>query len=256
MNPIYFGTSREPLFGVYHPPKARSASATGAVLCAPWGQEYMRTHRALRLLATQLARAGLPTMRFDYFGAGDSAGDGDDGGPTRWTADILAAGDELRDTASVKELCFIGLRLGALLAAGAAARRKDVRRMVLWDPVLDGNAYLTELLQHATPGQREGVVSAHGFPLTDATRKELSSLRLSECLGRSSPETLVVVSDPKPEYQRLVDAAAANGSRISLRHIPSAGDWDDMDRFGAALLPQQIIRGIVTWLAGEEGETP
>jgi uncharacterized protein len=251
MNPVYFGTSKEPLFGIYHSPKARSGVGSGAVLCAPWGQEYMRTHRALRLLATQLARAGLPAMRFDYYGVGDSAGQSVDGTPGRWVGDIGAAADELRDTASVKELTFIGLRLGALLAAAAAARRKDVRRLVLWDPILEGKDYLGELLSHSDPGTEPGVAGFHGFPLGEKTRQELEGLRLADYLGPAAPETLVVVSHPSAEAEGLVNGAAAAGARVSLRHIPSAGDWDDMDRFGAALLPQQIIRGIVTWLAGE-----
>lgn len=255
MNPIYFGTSKEPLFGVFHAAKARSGSAAGAVLCAPWGQEYMRTHRALRLLATQLAKAGIPAMRFDYFGAGDSAGDSDAGGPTRWISDIGYAADELRDTAAVKEITLIGLRLGAVLAAAAARQRTEVSRLVLWDPILQGDEYLAELVPHATRGTRDGVPGAHGYPLTESYRQELSGVRLDHCLDGSAAEILVVVSEPRPEYQRLVDERAATGTRIALRHIQSAGDWDDMDRFGAALLPQQIIRGIVSWLAGE-GDTP
>ena len=68
----------------------------GAVLCAPWGQEYMRTHRALRQLATQLDRAGIHVFRFDYFGTGDSSGDSDAGTPLRWIEDIRSAADEPR----------------------------------------------------------------------------------------------------------------------------------------------------------------
>ena len=252
MNPIYFGTSAEPLFGVYHPSRAKGPASMGAVLCAPWGQEYMRTHRALKQLATQLTRAGVHVFRFDYFGTGDSIGASDAGTPLRWIEDIRTAGDELKDTAGIDQISFVGLRLGATLAAAAAESRDDVQKLVLWDPVLDGADYVRELLQHADEGATEQLAGVHGFPVTSTMKRELPGLRLANILGKSSPETLVVVSEEKPEYNALVDLARGHGAPVTLKHIASAGNWEDMDRLGAALLPQQIIRGIVSWLSGEE----
>ena len=45
------------------------------MLCYPWGSEYIYAHRSLRLLAQRRAAAGIHTLRFDYFGTGDSDGD-------------------------------------------------------------------------------------------------------------------------------------------------------------------------------------
>lgn len=252
MNPIYFGTSAEPLFGVYHPSRAKGPAQLGAVLCAPWGQEYMRTHRALRQLATQLTRAGVHVFRFDYFGTGDSIGASDAGTPLRWIEDIRSAADELKDNAGIEQLSFVGLRLGATLAAAAAEGRDDVKKLVLWDPVLSGAEYATELLSHADAGATDAVAGVHGFPVTAAMKRELPTLTLSALLRNGAPETLVVVSEEKPEYTALVREVSAAGAPVTLRHIASAGNWEDMDRLGAALLPQQIIRGITGWLSGEE----
>lgn len=252
MNPVYFGTSAEPLFGVYHPSRSKGPAELGAVLCAPWGQEYMRTHRALRQLATQLNRAGIHVFRFDYFGTGDSIGASDAGTPLRWIEDIRSAADELKDTAGIEKLSFVGLRLGATLAAAAAEGRDDVQSLVLWDPVLDGEDYLKDLLSQADEGATEDVAGVHGFPVTAAFRRELPPLKLRSLLTKGGPETLVVVSEEKPEYAALVNEVSATGAPVALKHIASAGNWEDMDRLGAALLPQQIIRGIVGWLSGEE----
>lgn len=252
MNPIYFGTSAEPLFGVYHPSRAKGPATLGVVLCAPWGQEYMRTHRAYRQLATQLTRAGVHVFRFDYFGTGDSVGASDAGTPLRWIEDIRSAADELKDNAGIEQIGFVGLRLGATLAAAAADGRDDVKRLVLWDPVLDGGEYVTELLTHADDGATEALAGVHGFPVTATMKRELPGLKLAALVRKGGPETLVVVSEEKAEYSAMVRQAAAGGAPVTLRHIASAGNWEDMDRLGAALLPQQIIRGIVSWLAGEE----
>jgi hypothetical protein len=58
-------------FGWLHPAPGRR----GVVLCNAWGQEALCAHRSWRLLAMDLAAAGLPTLRFDYPGTGDSLDD-------------------------------------------------------------------------------------------------------------------------------------------------------------------------------------
>ncbi len=247
MNPVHFASSREPLFGVYHAPQVRGAGM-GVVLCPPFGQEYMRTHRALKQLASQLSRSGAHAFRFDYFGTGDSAGTSGAGGPIRWIADIEAAASELGETAELASLSLVGLRLGGLLAAGFAKANRKIGRLVLWDPVLDGRAYAAELRAQAGPGALPGVPGVHGFPFPESIASELEGLRMPELLSEGTSEVMIVVSKPNAACEAM--AREARSSRISVRHIPSAGDWEDMDRLGAALLPQQIIRGIVSWLTG------
>ena len=66
------------------------------VLCYPWGSEYIHAHRALRQLATRLSMAGFHTLRFDYFGTGDSAGEMEDADLGVWEDDIETAIEELK----------------------------------------------------------------------------------------------------------------------------------------------------------------
>jgi len=66
MNVFYFGAGERRLFGVYTP--ARHGGRRGAVLCPPWGQEYLRAHRSIAQLANTLATAGVHVLRFDYSG--------------------------------------------------------------------------------------------------------------------------------------------------------------------------------------------
>ena len=41
----------------------------------------------------------------------------------------------------------MGLRLGASLAVLTARNNPDVNRLILWDPVIDGNKYMQEMLR-------------------------------------------------------------------------------------------------------------
>ena len=246
MNPLFFGDSRRPLYGVYHPPRQRGAKERGVVLCYPFGQEYMRSHRAFRQLAVLLAKAGYAVLRFDYFGTGDSAGESEDGSVEQWVTDVHTAVQELRDTSGALRVTLVGLRLGAALAALAAVDREDVDLVVLWDPVTDGSDYLAELLAGRAG---EPTVSApagiNGFPLTARLRAEIDALDLHLLRPRDVGRTALVVSSEREPYLRLRDAMLGGGRTIDFRCVPSMANWGEVDSFGSALLPQEIIQSIV-----------
>ena len=119
MTPFYFGMRQRRLFGIYEP--ARTSSAHAAVLCNPWGNEYIHAYRSLRQLALLLTIAGFHILRFDYYGTGNSAGDMIDADVQGWKADIETAMDELRHITDLQQVTLVGLRLGATLAAAVAA---------------------------------------------------------------------------------------------------------------------------------------
>ena len=112
------------------------------MLCHPWGSEYIYAHRSVRHLALALCAAGFHTLRFDYFGTGDSAGESGDGDIPGWETDIESAMEELRDISGIPRVTLIGLRLGGTLAAQVAARRSaEVGELVMWTPILSGGTF-------------------------------------------------------------------------------------------------------------------
>ena len=258
MNPFFFGSSKEPLYGVYHPPRAHTSRPTAVVLCYPLWQEYMRAHRAFRQLAMLLSKAGFPVLRFDYFGTGDSAGESDAGDVSRWTHDISTAIDELKDTAGVSKVSLVGLRVGASLAASVATVRKDLDRIILWDPVVGGKAYVEKMVvtEQADGGEHRdetlGTIGIKGFPLTSRMRDGLEGIDLQRLSTPASGRMIMTVSSERPEFVAFRDALTGRRVAMTYRHIPSAGNWDEIDRFGSALLPQSIIQGIVGCLTDDQ----
>src|SRR5665213_1908839 len=120
--PLYFPSGEHQLFGWLHRPAAEHMSDTGLVICKPFGYESICAHRSIRSFAEAAAALGVPALRFDYVGTGDSA----DLEPEAeqlalWTRDILAAVTELQRCTGVRRVCLLGFRLGALLATLAAA---------------------------------------------------------------------------------------------------------------------------------------
>jgi pimeloyl-ACP methyl ester carboxylesterase len=177
IEPFYFGAADTQLFGACHLPPSERRRACGVVLCAPMGEEYIRFHRALRQLSDRLVRVGFPVLRFDFYGCGDSGGDGEAGRLQQWRTDIVRAIDELRRRSGAARVGLIGLRLGGSLAAEVSATRDDVVALVLWDAVVKGSDYLDELAALHRDMLRYAHVRAHpqavqseildmlGFPL-------------------------------------------------------------------------------------------
>ncbi|HEY2743923.1 MAG TPA: alpha/beta hydrolase [Polyangia bacterium] len=258
--PIHFGSAAEPLFGWFHAPRAPARGA-GIVVCHPIGDDYVRAHRALRHLAERLQRAGFAVLRFDFGGTGDSAGD--ERGVERvrgWIGDVGRAVDELRARAGVDEVCVIGARLGATLAAVAAAERGDVAALALWSAYLDGRAYVDEttrlykmhkLLEPrsfaAEPRDwQPGGAEALGFLLTPATVAALGGVDL-RALPRPAPRVLVVGAGAASPQAALAERLSLVGAETTYERVPS-------DRFlimvpHEASLPTAALEAIVGWVA-------
>src|ERR1700744_4792050 len=141
MNPIVF----DGCMGWLHD----APGTRGVVLCNAFGHEAMWSHKSMRRLATQLARNGMPTLRFDYHGTGDSAGSDED--PARlemWGGNIVAAPRKLGETTGGRGLRAARPRSGAAPPApGGQVLRGDETPagLVLLAPAVAGRNYLREL---------------------------------------------------------------------------------------------------------------
>lgn len=145
--PFFFRREREQLFAMLHGPKEK-ANATAFVMSHPFGEEKLWSHRVFVSVARALAARGHPVLRFDFVGAGDSTGMTPDTSLDTHLADLRAAVAELKARRSgVQRVGLIGLRLGATFAALAAEQEIADGPLVLWDPILDGEAYFQELLR-------------------------------------------------------------------------------------------------------------
>ena len=157
---------------------------------------YMGSHRTLVQLATRLALNGVTTLRFDFHGVGDSAGENGAGDTGQWTRDLGTAVGELARRAGSPP-AVIGLRLGATVALlrQAESDAPEVPALVLWDPVVDGPAFLDEAaaLQHERFGRDDGEVL--GFPISARLRADLTRLDVHR-FGRPRARRVLVVQTP------------------------------------------------------------
>ena len=252
MNPLFFGDSQSPLFGIHQPPAAAGPDL-GVVLCPPVAQEYIRTHWAFVQLANQLSRAGVHVLRFDYFGVGDSAGASEEGTVARWRSDITTAAQELRDLSGVRTISIVGLRLGAALAATTEGLK--LQDLVLWDPVVSGVSYLKALeAAHARMlkdvdrfgGKRRPSCKGElvGFPLPPPMRDGIAELELLRAPRPAAERTVVVVSEERPEYASLRDHF-----RAEYQLLPPASQWENRMESPDVLVSGPIVQAVTKTIA-------
>lgn len=257
MEPYFFGKPGHSLFGVFHAPGV-PARDLGVVLCPPAGQESIRAHRAFLQLARRLASAGVAVLRFDYFGCGDSEGDFEDARLADWLGDVATAVEELREGADVERVCLVGLRLGASLAALAAAESGDVDSLVLWEPVVEGGRYLAELAeQHqawlrgsfARPREGDPVDERMGFALTRGLAEDLAGLDLARVGPLPLERVLAVEGEGRSPAPAL--AALAGAAELEHRALAMPPVWLKVkggEDFSAGVVPNAVLDAVVGWV--------
>ena len=208
--PVWFGDEERPAFGWFHSPEHGLARG-GAVICPPLGFDYIHGHYALRLLAERLAAGGFCVLRFDYDGTGDSAGGtGDPGRLDAWTATVRRAISLVRET-GVNEVCAVGMRLGAGLAAEAVATDSQIDQLVLWDPC-SGRSFLRERAgyKHHHPRKLRGLLRRlggdSGHRLRRDTAREIEGISIEKCPLPLARRVLVLTRTDRPPNRPLLSA--------------------------------------------------
>ena len=145
--PFFFQNGSYNLFGILHEPENNTRDA-GFVFCAPFAEEKLWTHRVFVNFARELANRGYSVLRFDFMGHGDSDGNFEDSTIETRLSDIKCALQTLKEKVPlIKETSILGLRFGATLALITAENVPDIRKLILWDPIIDGSRYMQEILR-------------------------------------------------------------------------------------------------------------
>jgi pimeloyl-ACP methyl ester carboxylesterase len=262
--PIYFSSSGAKLFGWLHQPLDGQISNLGLVVCKPFGYEVMCSHTSLRVFADSAAELGVPALRFDYCGTGDSSDNDPQGNQLEeWTKDVLAAMAELQHRCGVERICLFGVRLGGLLASLAASQSKSVASLILIAPVISGRRYIRELRMAqlaanigkasvgaaATNDRRSPATESSefsGYTLSAATLAELAQVDLAT-LPAPASELLIIDADNHPASRGWVEALAAQQSRTKYLTLPGlVGMLITAPQF--AQVPHEMVAAMNDWL--------
>ncbi|WP_329606770.1 serine aminopeptidase domain-containing protein [Paraburkholderia polaris] len=231
------------------------------MLCSPFGYEALCVYRGWSELAEALAAgAGIPALRFDYPGTGDSKGNEEDPQLFRaWIDSIKAAAAYLRATTGVERLIFCGLRLGATLAAIAAEEMGGVDSLVMVAPVISGKRYIRELgiqhkswlstangLQVAQANDDGRAVGAYGFQLYPDTLEQLAAVDLEKHTRHVARRVLLHDTFDNPHINRLLECYRGLGVQADVQIFP------EYDKFLVdpwySVPPRNAFNSVLTWL--------
>lgn len=264
--PLFFKNGDCSLFGVLHEPgNARKGPAF--VFCSPFAEEKLWAHRVFVNFARELSSRGHTVLRFDYMGNGDSDGDFEETTAETYVSDIKAAADFTLSSAGEKDgLCLLGLGLGATFAALAAEELPGTSGLVLWNPVVNGAAYMQEMLKINLTTQMsvykeirrtraelarlmsEGAtVNVDGYEMSNALYEQVSAISLAGEKKRFSGRALVVEihrkeKEPGKELAQL--ASAYEGAALST--VIEEPFWKEIKAYSAKA--ENLFRVTLDWL--------
>ncbi|MEF8769778.1 MAG: alpha/beta fold hydrolase [Candidatus Accumulibacter phosphatis] len=259
----YMGAADRQLFYCFDAPRRARARPFGFVLCPPSGREYVSTHRVFRQFASRLARAGFPVLRFDYFATGDSAGEDSEGSVEQWLDDVATAVNTFRNHNPGAPVWLAGLRVGASLAALHAEQHQDVDGLILWDPVVNGNRYVDQLLEahqqrfrqtvgrDQTTSDADGMREIFGFLLSPRLESGLRAIDLATLPRAPAPQVLLMSSSPQADPDDLGNRLAALGASVDRKHVLWPELWAEGAEMNDVLMPPaRVLQAMVESVQG------
>ena len=253
---FFFGPENKKLFGTFHFVDGTASTDTAILLCPSLGVEYMDPYRPLRYVADYHALAGIPALRIDYHGTGDSSGVNDE--PDRlqdWMLSIKLACQQLKDMSGCKRVIVFGFRFGGTLAT-LLAQELAIEGLILWAPVESGRQYLREIraLQMTAVNQPDtsGLLEAGGAVFVPETIAEIERIKLSHCRPKVD-RILIIPRDDLPASDMLKRAWEEKGLSVTQAVYPGFANMVLEARF--VQIPHMAIQKIVEWscaLAGRE----
>jgi alpha-beta hydrolase superfamily lysophospholipase len=264
-DPLYFESGGNQLFAWLHRPSGPPEANLGVVICKPFGYESICAHRSVREFAQQFAAAGVPALRFDYLGTGDSAEIDENADQIRiWSQDVVAAIHELKSRTGVDRVCLLGIRLGALLAALAAEQCRLVDSLILVGPVVSGKRYLRELRMTQLAGiamaglgdsesdpeaNRTGpkILEAGGFSLSAPTLQTLAQVDLQAAAAPAVRSMLILDNDKLPAAKRWAESLSGAAIELDYKNLPGLIEMA-MTAPQFATAPQAMIETARHWV--------
>ncbi len=231
--PVVFKCRRQQLVGMLHFPAGRHPKAGWPAVVFLHGLYGTKTesHRLFVKMARALQAAGVAVLRFDFRGAGDSAGDFSQTTISSELEDAAAALDLMRQRPEVDaaRVGLLGFSLGGAVAAVQAAGDPGIKAMVLWAAALDFARLSGRLLTPDAERQihEMGFFDRGGWQVGQDLAAEIRQFRPLDAAPRVAAPTLLVHGTgdqvvPASDSGAMAAALDAAGRPGRVHFIPNA----------------------------------
>ncbi len=242
--------SKQVLRGMIHrPPKrAKGHGAPGVVFFHGFTGDRMESHWLFVKCARALAEAGMASLRFDFFGSGESDGDFSEATLRGEIADALTAVKFFRRQPGIdpQRIALIGISLGGAIAA-LIAHRVRAQALVLWAAAarLDELRALAEQIARPIP-ERNGFVEYNANVISLQFLGHIEKINPLREVARFRQPILIIHGsrDDTVPPSAAEDYFQAPESQIKERIIIPGADHT----FASLAWESQVIERSVDWL--------
>lgn len=239
-------------FCLFHKPNSSGECRGTFIYIHPFGDEMNKSRRMAAIQARTFAAMGFGVLQMDLFGCGDSSGEFRDAHWNIWKQDLADARTWLENCVAAP-VSLWGLRLGAALALDFARSSENaVEKIILWQPVISGESFLTqflrlqmanEMLADGTGAERAAgtnmlrnrlangeTLEVAGYELSPALAAGIDSLKMAELVvTKSIIHWFEIVPEPgrpiTPAGNKIVSVWKQNGVNLHTHLIPCAPFW-------------------------------
>lgn len=246
--PFFLDAAPGKRFCLYHPSAPQIPCRGAFVYVHPFAEEMNKSRRMAALQSRALAARGYAVLQIDLYGCGDSSGDFAEARWDIWKQDVAAAHAWLCRESGVTAGLW-GLRLGALLALDVAATTAGIARLLLWQPVLRGETFLTQFLrlrlaadmlagqapqEQGTSALRErlragAAVEVAGYMLAPALAEAIDAADAASLAPPQRADWIELSQqsghEPPPAATRLQQAWRSQGTALQARVVSAPAFW-------------------------------
>jgi alpha-beta hydrolase superfamily lysophospholipase len=261
-----------PVYAVFHEAVPGRPAAPVVVHVHGLGVEQITLYRQEVLAARAAAARGFPVLRFHARGHGDSGGVSADVTLASLVADARAAADEARRRSRRHQVVWLGVRMGALVAAlagGPGSGRTDAAAFLLWEPVAKPADFFrqqlrTLLFSQVAGGHRpdatvdqllerlaaRGSVDVLGYTLQRSLVQSLADASLARALTGGRARVMLAQVEARarlsPAHTQLVEALRAGGTEVATALVQEEPGYQLMSN--PAWESDALTRVTMEWL--------
>lgn len=218
------------IFGIFHRPLS-NPKPPAILMCHGLAGDKTGKYRIYVILAKKLAELGIASLRIDFRGSGDSEGDFVDMTLESEISDAIKALEFLEKDPRIDttRLGIFGRSVGGSVGLMAARRHNNIKSLVTWAPLSDGNQWLELWDKIHAPGvseeQRKSVMRVNGqvpgynffqqlFRMQ--MEEELEALHEIPFLHIHGEKDAIVVIDHANKYAKFREKAIARTKFLRL----------------------------------------
>jgi len=263
IDPFFLDSPRGPLFCLYLTPAKREPLG-GILYIHPFAEEMHKSRRMAALQSRAFAAAGYAVLQLDLTGCGDSASDFGDAHWEAWQDDVRLAHAWLEKQA-IESVALWGLRTGASLAAEIARELTGIDRLILWQPVINGELFLNQFLriklasEMLSDGQAQSGtktlraqleagqgVEVGGYSLAPEMAHVLASWKLADQIPPCPTHWFEIGTGEElaPASQRVVDAWTAAGVHLTTHSAEGEPFWVTQEITECPALLEATLKGL------------